>query len=295
MDTFSHLALEEIVLNGDLEQTVVIMAWRSGNAVIIGRNQNPWVEADRDFLDRHGTVIARRVSGGGAVYQDPGNINFSFIADEREFNIRSQLGIVQGALKRLGIQSEINDRRDILIQGKKCSGSALAYRRGRALHHCSLLVNTDLSMMASLQGSIKVGKFRGIRSLPSEVVNAGSHGNSVSVDTVIEAVRIEAEHVYGRKLHSVGAGEVTGMRLPGDLYEKYCSWEWRFGETPPFEALIQSGCGYVSAVVEKGRVVSATTQSGDMVTLDAPGLPEFSPGIMMNLSMRANGLSNCRI
>lgn len=146
-DPFYNLKWEEALLNEDTKEEYVFF-WQSENAIVIGRHQLPECEINLSEAEKEGIVIARRITGGGAVYQDLGNLNISFICNsDGEDSFLRFLKPVMEALEQLGVSVFYNDRNDLLINGKKISGSAQLVRNGRVLHHLTLLLHTDLEKM----------------------------------------------------------------------------------------------------------------------------------------------------
>ena len=160
-DPAFNLAFEEYVLTNRKEGEYLLL-WQNDNTIVIGRNQNAEAEINRAFVEEHGIHVVRRTTGGGAVYHDMGNLNYSFITDvgnAEELTMARFTRPIVEALKALGLQVEASGRNDILVEGRKISGTAQRVTRGRILHHGTLLFNADPSMVA---GALNVDpeKFR---------------------------------------------------------------------------------------------------------------------------------------
>jgi lipoate---protein ligase len=253
-DPFYNLAVEELLLDHIPGDSLVLFIWQSHNAVVIGRNQNPWKETNRGFMRSNGITLARRVSGGGAVYHDRGNLNFSFIADKSLVNVERQLRAVCKSLAPYGISAEVGDRKDLRVLGKKFSGSAFAFRRGRALHHGTLLVNANLSMMRALEGGICTSNHRGTLSEKSEVLNLCEINPEISVEGVAVSLRAGMEELLGIKPPEAEIDGICDATPLAALIDKHRSWEWRYGNTPAFEVEVGAGDERVLMHVEKGRI-----------------------------------------
>lgn len=176
MDPFFNLALEEHLFTARRDKEF-FMLWRNGPSVIIGRHQDASLETDEAWLAEKGVPVIRRISGGGAVYHDEGNINCSFICDGTPgtLDFAAVSSPLLGALRAFGIEAELSGRKDIICGGKKISGSAQHCRKGRALHHATLLYDADLD---ALRRALAVKtpfpadeKCRAVRSVPSSVAN----------------------------------------------------------------------------------------------------------------------------
>ena len=147
-DPWKNLAREEFLMGDCADDEAIFYLWRNARTVVIGRNQNAWSECQLDLLESEDGRLARRSSGGGAVFHDLGNLNFSFIVPRRLFSMERQLGVVLGALRSLGIDAEFSGRNDLAIGGRKFSGNAWQLTRDRGLHHGTLLLSADMSMMS---------------------------------------------------------------------------------------------------------------------------------------------------
>ncbi|MBR5295477.1 MAG: lipoate--protein ligase, partial [Clostridia bacterium] len=167
-----NMAMDEWFLDHVGDDELILLLYQNENAVIIGKNQNPWVECDLEKMKEDGVQLARRVSGGGAVYHDLGNINFSFIAGKNRYDLESQLSLIMTAVQSLGIPCEFSGRNDILTDGKKFSGNAFADRKGKKMHHGTLLVSSDLGRLSRyLTVDPKKIASKGIASVRSRVCN----------------------------------------------------------------------------------------------------------------------------
>ena len=285
-DTFRNLAVEERLLETIPDGVMALFTWQSDNAVVIGRHQNPWLETDGEFMARNNITLARRISGGGAVYQDRGNLNFSFIGGRERYDVDLQLRAVVESLARFGLKPVVDGRGGLYLAGRKFSGSSFSLKRGRAMHHGTLLVNTDLEMMRSLRGRMAVGSGAAVLSRPSGMINLAEMNPSITAGGLASALRESWEKVSGIRLSEADAGELCegpGFRA---LLEKQGGWEWRYGNTPPCDIRYETAFGALSLRVEKGRVGAVTLLPGGEVLLDARGRVRFEPdelsGAFMN-------------
>lgn len=234
-DPWFNLSLEEYLLKNTKKNEVTLFLWQNDKTVVIGRNQNPWRECRYHELENEGGKLARRLSGGGAVYHDLGNLNFTFIAKENLFDISKHLEVIIGAVRFHGVNAEFSGRNDILAEGRKFSGNAFYYDGDNCYHHGTLLVSSDISRLARyLQVSREKIISKGIESVEARVANLSSIDSGITIDSLCNSLEKSFEIIYDGQ---VGERMIIdeGFRGLEELYEKYSSWKWRYGETPNFE------------------------------------------------------------
>lgn len=235
-DPCYNLAFEEYVLRNRKEGSCLIL-WQNANAVIIGINQNTEEEINRDFVEKHGIKVVRRMTGGGAVYHDLGNLNYSFITDAGDsetITMKRFTEPVVAALRGLGLNAEASGRNDILVSGRKVSGTAQSIIDGRILHHGTLLFDSDPDMVAGALNADKE-KFRS-KSTKSVRSRIGNIRSFLSEDMDIGAFR---EYLKSFLLSGgFEEDELTDDELKkvGNLRKaKYLTWEWNFGHSPKYD------------------------------------------------------------
>ena len=246
LDPFRNLAIEEYLMDavsgeGDAAYALgdrhglALLLWQSGNAVIIGKNQNPWRECNLRRLAEEKGVLARRLSGGGAVFHDEGNLNYAFILPRARYDSCRQLCVVIKALASLGIHAQVSGKNSLAVDGLKVSGNAFCFRRASAMHHGTLLVSTDLARMDRyLCRAPLTLRTRAISSVPARVTNLSTVAPGVTVESVGRALVEAAQAEYGEDAREMSVMSMDAGRV-GGLTEKYASWPWRFGMTPEFE------------------------------------------------------------
>ena len=233
-DAYENLARDELILNELAPGRVALYLYVNNNAVIIGRNQNPYLECDLKRMDEDGVQLVRRVSGGGAVYHDGGNLNYSFIAPGDLYDEARQTGVVLKALKALGVQAEVSGRNDISCGGLKFSGNAFAARGENRQHHGTLLIASDLSKLSRyLTPSRLKLEAKGIKSVRARVCNLSEIVPGLSVSQAAQALKDAFREEYGAPdALSFDAGQEARLEA---LKQKHASRAWLKDETPAFD------------------------------------------------------------
>jgi len=232
LDVYRNLAIEEGLMEYAVDSGPVLFLWQSDCAVVMGKNQNPWRECRLDRMRDDAVPLARRISGGGTVYHDAGNLNYCVIVDRREYREQQAYDMVCDALSAFGIQAERTGKSNLSVNGLKFSGNAFCFRKGRALHHGTLLLRTDLTRLKRYLGSMCDGiETHAIASVPANVVNL-----ELPIDELSSALTESFRQTY-RDASGADAREVDDLALQGldELYAKQRSDEWKYGATPKFE------------------------------------------------------------
>jgi lipoate-protein ligase A len=187
-NAYYNLAVEKLLLNANLTSPLLFL-WQSQNAVVIGAHQNPYAECDLSKMKEDGVQLSRRISGGGAVYHDLGNLNYCFVAPKNLYDEKKQTELIVKALSSLGVFAEISGRNDITVNGFKFSGNA--YYRGskNCLHHGTLLISSDLNLLSRYLAppSLKLEK-RGVESVKSRVTNLSAVNQEITLEAVKNAI-----------------------------------------------------------------------------------------------------------
>lgn len=233
-DGWQNLATDECMLNTLGEDDILLYFYINQNDVIIGKNQNAWKECNLAAMEADGVRLVRRCSGGGAVYHDQGNLNFSFLMHEKNYDLTRQLGVILKAVKALGIHAEFTGRNDLTADGKKFSGNAFCMRRQIRQHHGTLLIDADLSR---LQNYLNVPpqkiKSKGIESVRARVTNLCELVPGITLDDALACIKRAYAEEYGSyQVLDLSAERTHAIRK---LYEKQSSWEWRLGHSPQFD------------------------------------------------------------
>ncbi len=256
-ETAYNLALEEYLMDACPDGECIFFLWQSKSAVVVGRYQNTVSQINSEFIEKNGISVVRRMTGGGAVYQDLGNVNYSFIRKgpnlKRDFEALARP--ILRSLTELGIRPEFSSRNDITVNGSKISGTAMHVSGNTILHHGTLLFNSDFSVM---QQALNVNKeklaSKGVSSVASRVANL--------IDFLPEAIPME--EFCERLTKSILSEEPgscpfvlteDGRERVEALAAKYRTWEWNYGKSPDYDRLFSGrlACGTVELYVKTGK------------------------------------------
>ena len=284
VDPCYNLALEQYVLEHRREGDW-LMLWQNRNTVVVGLNQNTAEEINASFVEEHGITVVRRMTGGGAVYHDLGNLNYSFIQDvgnAEELTIGRFTEPVCRALAALGVQASVSGRNDILVNGKKISGVAQRIVGGRILHHGTLLFDSDPAMIA---GALRAdpAKFtsKSAKSVRSRVGNLRDYlPEGIDLPRFWKLLLHELT-LDGPIRESLSPDELQEVRRLAD--EKYRSWDWTYGRSPDSEyhsrRRFPGGTLEVYMNLHAGRIEEVTFFGDFMATAPLDGLTGALRGV----------------
>lgn len=234
-DPYYNLAIEKQLLNQVKPGICILYLWQNKNTVVIGRNQNPWIECRGELLEKEGGKLARRLSGGGAVFHDMGNLNFTFLMPEQDFDLNRQLTVIQQACAAFHINAHFSGRNDLLVDGMKFSGNAFYHSGNAAYHHGTLLVDADMDKLSKyLSPSTAKLKSKGVRSVRSRVTNLKSFAPDLTCDVLKEALKKAFSKVYQLPIHTLTLSK-NDIQQINTLQEQFSSWEWLYGAPLPFD------------------------------------------------------------
>lgn len=227
-DPHENLALEKYLLDSVEPDCCILYLWQNQNTVVIGRNQNAWVECRLAALEEAGGKLARRLSGGGAVFHDVGNLNFTFLVPEEDYDVDKQLSVIQKACGHSGIRVEKSGRNDLLANGFKFSGNAFYHAQGKAYHHGTIMVDVDMSKLSAYLSPPKAKlEAKGISSVRSRVVNLKELDPELTCDKMRELMKKAFSEVYGLSaepflLTEEGKAEIEALRREYSSFEYLC-------------------------------------------------------------------------
>ncbi len=254
---YYNLAVEEYLLENLRINECILFLYKNRSSVILGRNQNPWAECRVDELIEQRISIARRISGGGAVYQDLGNLNYSFIMDKKIYNLDKTFEVVLSALKSLGIPAQRNDKNDLIINGLKISGNAFVYKKDKVIHHGTLLVSSDIPFLKKILNGVGfIDHFKGTHSRSSIVTNLCSYNKSINMDIVQSEIVNSFRHIFTPDSKYIPIKSIENVMLFKELYRKNMSFEWLFGKTPEYFLILNYKDGFNTYVELRLHIVS---------------------------------------
>ena len=275
-DPYWNLAIEQYLLETVEEDACILFLWQNQNTVVIGKNQNAWKECRTTLLEDEGGVLARRLSGGGAVFHDLGNLNFTFLMPQAEYDLNRQFSVIQEAVAQVGLRAERSGRNDMLIDGRKFSGNAF-YKNGKqAYHHGTLLVDVDMGRLSRYLNPPKAKlQANGVDSVRSRVVNLKELNPKISIQNLKTAMTNAFSQVYALPC-SVLDDSMLDLDTIALLRNRNASWEWNFGHKRSFAVELEDrfpwGGIQICLQVENGVIADAKVYSDAMDWLLSPVL-----------------------
>lgn len=234
---YYNIALEAYAFRELTGEDELFILWINEPSIIIGRNQNAIEEINKEYTDEHGIHIARRLSGGGAVYHDLNNLNYTIISNKAEgsFDFKTFSKPVIDTLADLGVEAKFTGRNDLEIDGKKFCGNAQAYYKGRMMHHGCLLFDVDMTVLGN---ALKVSKdkieSKGIKSVRARVTNILSElPKPMTVDEFSQAILAQMKKEYPDMTEYVLSDE-DKAKIKKSCDEQFSAWEWNFGTSPKY-------------------------------------------------------------
>lgn len=235
-----NLAIEKHLMDITPKGCCVLYLWQNQNTVVIGKNQNAWLECRTSLLEEEGGKLARRLSGGGAVFHDLGNLNFTFIMSKEDYDLDKQVLVIQKACALAGIVAEKSGRNDLLADGRKFSGNAFYQNATHAYHHGTLMVNVDKEKLGRYLSPPKAKlEAKGVASVRSRVVNLKELAPDLTIDLMKLYMEKAFAEVYGGDASVLELTEADLTEIAA-LKEKYSSWEYLFGTPLPFSFQCES-------------------------------------------------------
>ena len=239
-DPYRNIALERYLTLRAPEKACVLFLWQNVRTVVIGRNQNAWEECRVQALKEDGGHLARRFSGGGAVYHDLGNVNFSFLSRKADDSTERQNEVILRAVRMLGVPAERTGRNDFEAAGRKFSGSAFYEMKGCRCHHGTLMLDVDTAAMGKyLNAAPAKLQSKGVSSVRARVVNLKEYCPDVTVETLNEALLGAFQTVYGLPADAISLEGKAAEEIQREA-EKLSSEAWLFPPRIPFTAEMKS-------------------------------------------------------
>lgn len=264
-DPWFNLAVEETIFRQMPTTQRVLFLWRNADTVVIGRAQNPWKECNTARMEQDNVRLARRSSGGGAVFHDLGNTCFTFMAGKPEYDKSVSTALVISALHNLGIHAQASGRNDLEVETadgmRKISGSAYKETADRGFHHGTLLLNADLTRLANyLNPDPKKLQAKGITSVRARVANLSDITPGLTHQQICDSIINAFFALYGEQVEAEHISPQALPDLPGfvENFARQSSWEWNFGQAPAFSHLLDNRFSWggieLHFDVEKGHI-----------------------------------------
>ena len=278
-DPYLNLATEQYLMETVEEDACILFLWQNQNTVVIGKNQNAWKECRTALLAEEGAILARRLSGGGAVFHDLGNLNFTFWMSQSEYDLDRQFSVIAEAVSMLGLKAERSGRNDVLAEGRKFSGNAF-YKNGKqAYHHGTLLVNVDMGKLGRYLNPSKAKlQAKGVDSVRSRVVNLTELSPSLTIDTMKDVMAKAFAKVYDKPMTVISDKDFDHEAIEA-LRQRNAQWEWNYGQKLPFSVEMEDrfpwGGVQICMEVNNGMIQSAKVYSDAMDWSLAPKLEKL--------------------
>lgn len=276
-DPYVNLAIEKYLLDAVAPGACILYLWQNQNTVVIGRNQNAWVECRTTLLEEEGGHLSRRLSGGGAVFHDLGNLNFTFLIRTEDYDVDRQLSVIQKACALAGITAEKSGRNDLLANGAKFSGNAFYNAKGHAYHHGTLLLDVDMDKLQRYLSPSKAKlESKGVASVRSRVVNLRELAPDLTVPVMKQYMRRAAEAVYGTAAEDITLTE-DALATINETARLYRSWEYLYGTPLPFSFACETRFpwGQIRLELEaKGGIIHSAKVYSDAMDWELPAAVE---------------------
>lgn len=293
---YENLALEEVLLSTVAVDEVILYLWQNQNTVVIGRNQNVYKECRVDELQTNGGHLARRLSGGGAVFHDLGNLNFTFILHKDNYDLERQLEVILRAVRSFGVAAEMSGRNDLIAKTAeafgKFSGNAF-YKKGEYwYHHGTILVSARLDQLTRfLTVSPQKLKSNGVASVRSRVVNLSELSAApLSVSELLQKLIVTFKEVYHLTPTELDKDRIN-PELRDSLVAKFASDAWRFGNEPKSSTMIMQHFDWgnleLHFLISKSNICSIIVYTDSLDT----DLPKLLSKILVGAEFTSYGIS----
>ena len=258
LNPYHNLAVEEYLMMRAGDSELIVYLWQNEHTIVIGRNQNVWQECKVSEFTKDGGRIVRLLSGGGAVYHDLGNLNFTFCVKKADYDVDKQLEVILTAVQLLGINARKTGRNDITIEGRKFSGNAF-YRTGQyCYHHGTLLLDADTEKMVQYL-NVDTAKLqsKGVSSVKARVTNLKNYCADINRRLITEKIKTALKNVYECDIGIIKDTDLNENEIIR-LENKFSDWNWIFGRKIPFTNQISRrfvwGNMDIHIVVDEGRI-----------------------------------------
>lgn len=263
---YINLGIEEFLFDNLEDNTIILYLWQNEKTVVIGKNQNPYLECRCSALENDGGFVARRQSGGGAVFHDKGNLNFTFICKHEDYDLGKETEIIKNACKQAGIDVTVSGRNDILADGKKFSGNAFFNKNGKVCRHGTIMISTDEELMAKYLTPPKAKlESKGVKSVKSRVVNLTELNPSLTVDEMKKYLCSAFGKIYNLESEILS---VADNDIILEYAEEFKSREFIYSTSIPFtfscEDRFEWGNIQLLFEIKKGVIVQSRVYTDSM-------------------------------
>lgn len=295
VDPFENLAIEEYLLQTTPADSCTLYLWQNQNTVVIGQNQNPWAECRVNLLESENGKLSRRLSGGGAVFHDLGNLNFTFLTAQDNYDLDKQLSVIQRACAMSGITAVKSGRNDLLADGRKFSGNAFFHRQGKSYHHGTLLINADMERLQRYLSPPKAKlESKGISSVRSRVVNLQELSPELDIAKMKNYMEAAFAEVYGLSPQVIAIEDPDQVET---IRQRISSWDYRFGKALAFSVEYNAhfSWGHVQLQLQaSGGVVEHVKVYSDAMDWMLPSsIEQALTGCQFTMDAMAQSLDHC--
>ena len=249
-DAAYNMALEQYVFDNLSDEQDVFMLWQNENAIVVGVNQNTAAEINISYVRDNNISVVRRLSGGGAMYQDLGNVNFTFISKGKGmiYDFSSFIEPIIKALARLGITAVATGRNDVTVDGKKFSGNAQYKKSGKIMHHGTILFDSDLTVLSKALNvsSLKL-ESKGVKSVSSRVTNLRPLlQKDVDVKEFIDTLHNSIDEQFNLTTYILSDEDILGIETL--IQQRYSTWDWNYSKSPPYTMRVEKRFDMVGTI-----------------------------------------------
>lgn len=287
LSPYRNLAFERRFFDALQPGQAGLYLWQNAPTVVIGRNQNVWKECDLQTMRADGVLLSRRITGGGAVYHDPRNLNFSFVNCAADYDKHRNFAILLEAMRTLGINAELSGRNDLVVQGRKFSGNAFFKNSVHTLHHGTLMLGVNMDALSRyLRPNPLKLRAKGVDSVRSRVINLGEIVPNLTIPQVKQAILTAWAQTYGSSVDNVHPFTLTEEEVKAEA-EKNASEAWLYAQNPGGTMLAEAQFPWGNLVIFRQTETAARQTPRHILfsdALDADWIEE------MNTALRSEGL-----
>ena len=298
--SYYNMALEEYLFHSRTDLHPILLLWQNSGTIVVGRNQNTIKEINLDYVKENGIDVVRRLTGGGAVYHDKGNLNYTYITDADsggKFDFTPFIQNVIGALDHFGVRAEFTGRNDITVDGKKFSGNAQVRHKKSLMHHGTIMVNSDLTTVSKCLNPSKVKlKDKGIQSVSSRICNLSEYlPENVGIDRFKDQLIRQFEYSSGGDMVEYVLSEEEIDEVWKLARSKYELWQWNYGKSPAFdisgERRFDFGTMQLQLLLEENRIKEVYLYGDFFSKKDVGNLEKYIAGTVYDRHSILNKLN----